>query len=34
VETGFITSSDSKRIFKAFLATLELWKYLDTVPKK
>lgn len=34
VEVGFITSSVSKRTFKAFLATLELWKYLDSVPKK
>jgi len=29
VETGFITSSDYQQIFKAFLATMELWHYLD-----
>ncbi len=34
VEIGFITSSSSKQIFKAFLATLKLWTYLDSVPKK
>lgn len=34
IETGFITSSDSKKHFKAFLSTLKLWEYLDSVPKK
>jgi len=34
VETGFVTSSESKRLFKAFRSTLNLWEYLDSVPKK
>lgn len=29
VETGFITAKKSTEIFKAFLSTLDLWKYLD-----
>jgi len=34
VETGFMPSKKVRPIFKAFLATLELWSWLDQMPKK